>query len=122
MLKEFYDNFKIRMYWFEDFLYTDKLDPRWILIKTMNKLNKENFSNLIKVELEKNITQLKKGYTMDLESLYGQMKEYFEQFEEMHNQNMNGKKAAAGKARKALGEVKKLVTPYRQASVEFNKK
>jgi hypothetical protein len=30
---------------------------------------------------------------------------------------MNGNKAAGGRARKAVGEIKKLVTDYRKASV-----
>jgi hypothetical protein len=34
---------------------------------------------------------------------------------------LNMEKAAAGRARKALGEIKNLITPYRKASVDENK-
>ena len=36
---------------------------------------------------------------------------------EEHAKNMGGNKAAGSRARKAIGEVKKLVTDYRKASV-----
>jgi DNA-binding protein H-NS len=44
--------------------------------------------------------------------------ELFEQFKE---NNEKDSKAAAQRARKALGEIKKLVTSFRKASVEENK-
>ena len=34
-----------------------------------------------------------------------------------HEKNVGGNKAAGGRARKAIGELKKLVTEYRKASV-----
>jgi hypothetical protein len=49
--------------------------------------------------------------------LYDQIKEHFETFDDNHAKNMNGNKAAGSRARKAIGEVKKLVTEYRKASV-----
>ena len=49
--------------------------------------------------------------------LYDQIKEHFEAFDENHAKNMSGNKAAGSRARKAIGEVKKLVTEYRKASV-----
>lgn len=49
--------------------------------------------------------------------LYDQLKDYFDTFEAEHEKNMGGNKAAGSRARKAIGEVKKLVTDYRKASV-----
>jgi hypothetical protein len=46
-----------------------------------------------------------------------EMKTHFADFEENHDKNMNGNKAAGSRARKAVGEIKKLVTAYRKASV-----
>jgi hypothetical protein len=50
---------------------------------------------------------------MDLESLW-------QEFAENHDKSFNNK-AAARRARKALGDLKKLVTSYRKASVEEDK-
>ena len=50
-------------------------------------------------------------------SLFDQIQSLYATFEEEHNKNMNGNKAAVSRARKALGEIKKLVTDYRKASV-----
>jgi hypothetical protein len=50
--------------------------------------------------------------------LFTQIKDLFEEFETEHNGTT---KAAKGRARKAIGELKKLVTEYRKASVEENK-
>ena len=50
--------------------------------------------------------------------LFTQIKDLFEEFEREHNGTT---KAAKGRARKAIGELKKLVTEYRKASVEENK-
>tara|TARA_B100000900_G_scaffold205200_1_gene173919 strand:+ start:81 stop:257 length:177 start_codon:yes stop_codon:yes gene_type:complete len=50
-------------------------------------------------------------------SLFDQIQSHYATFEEEHNKNMNGNKAAGSRARKALGEIKKLVTDYRKASV-----
>lgn len=49
--------------------------------------------------------------------LFDQIKSQFDTFETEHEKNMNGNKAAGSRARKAIGEVKKLVTDYRKASV-----
>ena len=49
--------------------------------------------------------------------LFGQMKGHFDKFESEHEKNMNGNKDAGSRARKAIGEIKKLVTDYRKASV-----
>ena len=50
--------------------------------------------------------------------LFEQMRELWEQFEAEHN---GTSKAAKSRARKAIGELKKLVTDYRKVSVEENK-
>ena len=52
------------------------------------------------------------------QELFEQIKDLFVQFESEHN---GSSKAAKSRARKAIGEVKKLVTDYRKASVEENK-
>ena len=51
--------------------------------------------------------------------VYDELNELWEQFQENHRSyDEKGNKAAAGRARKAIGAIKKLVTEYRQASVE----
>jgi hypothetical protein len=52
------------------------------------------------------------------DELYEQIKELYTQFEVEHN---GTSKAAKSRARKSIGEIKKLVTDYRKASVEENK-
>lgn len=55
--------------------------------------------------------------------LYEQIKSLYEEFDENHNQNADsGTKAAGTRARKAIGEIKKLATEYRKASVAESKK
>ena len=49
--------------------------------------------------------------------LYDELKDHFDTFVLEHDKNMSGNKAAGSRARKAIGEVKKLVTDYRKASV-----
>jgi len=57
-----------------------------------------------------------------LDELYSQLNDLFTEFETNHQTNVNtGNKAAGTRARKAIGEVKKLVTEYRKTSVEENK-
>ena len=59
---------------------------------------------------------------MSTSNLYNEIKELFEQFDEHHTTfSEKGTKAAGGRARKAIGEIKKLVTGYRQASVSESK-
>ena len=50
-------------------------------------------------------------------NLAEQIKGHFAEFEDNHEKNMNENKAAGSRARKAVGEIKKLVTDYRKASV-----
>ena len=54
--------------------------------------------------------------------LYEQIEAAFEDFQENHKKFVGkGVKAAGGRARKSLGEIKKMVTAYRQASVSESK-
>jgi len=58
-----------------------------------------------------------------MEELYAQILEQVEIVKERHEKYLEkGNKSAEADARKALGEIKKLVTPYRQASVEATSK
>jgi len=50
--------------------------------------------------------------------LFEQMKTLFTEFDTQHNGTT---KAAKGRARKTIGELKKLVTEYRKVSVDENK-
>jgi hypothetical protein len=50
--------------------------------------------------------------------IFEQIKELFIQFETEHN---GSTKAAKSRARKAIGELKKLITDYRKLSVEESK-
>ena len=55
---------------------------------------------------------------MSSKNLYDELKDLWEEVESNHNAfDEKGNKAAAGRARKAIGEIKKLVTEYRKASV-----
>ena len=54
--------------------------------------------------------------------LFNQLSDLWDEFESNHKVNAEkGNKAAGGRARKAIGEIKKLVTEYRKASVEESK-
>ena len=54
--------------------------------------------------------------------LYNQLNDLWEQFQENHRAHSEkGIKAAGGRARKAIGEIKKLVTEYRKSSVSESK-
>ena len=59
---------------------------------------------------------------MSTENLYNTINDLFEDFQENHRSfSSKGNKAAGGRARKAICEIKKLVTSYRQASVSESK-
>jgi hypothetical protein len=51
---------------------------------------------------------------MDSQEIFEQIKELYIEFETEHN---GSTKASKARARKAIGEIKKLVTDYRKASV-----
>ena len=58
-----------------------------------------------------------------MDSVYNEIKELWDSFEENHQaHSVKGNKAAGGRARKAIGEIKKLVTEYRKASVLQDKR
>ena len=53
---------------------------------------------------------------MDSNELYDSLKDLWEEFDSNHNVFVDkSNKAAAGRARKAIGEIKKLITEYRKA-------
>jgi hypothetical protein len=52
------------------------------------------------------------------QQLFEQIRDLFVEFETEHNGTT---KASKGRARKAIGEIKKLVTDYRKVSVDENK-
>jgi hypothetical protein len=59
----------------------------------------------------------------DLEKLYAEIMEQFAIVQEKHEKFIEkGNKSAESDVRLALGEIKKLITPYRKASVEAVKK
>lgn len=55
---------------------------------------------------------------MNKQEIYEQLKTLWEEFDAAHN---GTKKRNFADARKAIGEIKKLVTPYRAASVTEEK-
>jgi len=55
---------------------------------------------------------------MKSQELFEQMKALFTTFESEHN---GTKKVNKGRARKAIGELKKLITAYKKASTEEQK-
>ena len=60
---------------------------------------------------------------MTSKELFTKMETYWNEFNENHSKfTEKGNKAAATRARKAVGELKKLVTDYRKASVTESKR
>jgi hypothetical protein len=58
-----------------------------------------------------------------VKELHAKIKEHFEEFDKNHEAHSEkGNKAAGGRARKHIGEIKKLVTDYRKASISQSKK
>jgi hypothetical protein len=54
--------------------------------------------------------------------IHAKIKEHFDEYEKNHHVHAEkGNKAAGGRARKHIGEIKKLVTEYRKASVSESK-
>lgn len=53
--------------------------------------------------------------------LFDEMCDLWNEFYAEHEKAGNGNKAAAKRARKAIGELKKLITSYRKDSVECMK-
>ena len=60
---------------------------------------------------------------MTSNELFTKMETYWSEFNANHSKfTEKGNKAAATRARKAVGEIKKLVTEYRKASVTESKR
>ena len=60
---------------------------------------------------------------MTSQELFTRMETHWNEFNENHSKFTDkGNKAAATRARKAVGELKKLVTEYRKASVTESKR
>ena len=60
---------------------------------------------------------------MTSNELFTQMETHWNEFNENHSKFTDkGNNAAATRARKAVGEIKKLVTAYRKASVTESKR
>ena len=73
------------------------------------------------VIIQKKVIKTKEKIMSSAE-LFAQMKEQWDAFGADHNKFVEkGNKAAGGRARKAIGEIKKLVTEYRKASVAESK-
>ena len=54
--------------------------------------------------------------------IHAKIKQHFEEFDSNHEAHSEkGNKAAGGRARKHIGEIKKLVTEYRKESVAASK-
>ena len=59
---------------------------------------------------------------MSTKEMFSQLEELWESFKEEHDKFVDkGNKSAGTRARKSIGEIKKLVTEYRKASVEESK-
>ena len=56
---------------------------------------------------------------MNTQEIFKKIEALYEEFKSEHTKTS---KAAHGRARKALGEIKKLVTEYRKASIDEDKK
>ena len=60
---------------------------------------------------------------MTSQELFTKMETYWSEFNENHSKfTEKGNKAAATRARKSIGEIKKLVTDYRKQSVLESKR
>lgn len=81
-------------------------------------MNHTKNHQLFQTILDKLKHKLKQYKMATSQELYQQMKDLWETFEEEHNGDT---KASSTRARKAVGELKKLVTEYRKASVAENK-
>ena len=73
------------------------------------------------VIVKKEITIIEEIIMSSME-IFIQMKEQWDGFEADHHRFVEkGNKAAGGRARKAIGDIKKLVTEYRRESVSESK-
>ena len=58
---------------------------------------------------------------MSIKETYDNVTTLVGQLAENHQKNMDGNKAAGGRARKAASELKKILTVYRKQSIEESK-
>lgn len=58
---------------------------------------------------------------MSIRETYDQVNTLIKTLAENHQKNMDGNKAAGGRARKAASELKKILTVYRKESIEESK-
>ena len=56
-----------------------------------------------------------------LEDQYREIADLFAEFTNEHLEHATGNKSAGRRARKAIGEIKKLITPYKKESVKGDK-
>jgi outer membrane murein-binding lipoprotein Lpp len=58
----------------------------------------------------------------DVQTLFDRINSLYEEFNQNHAKNIeDGTKAAGTRARKAIGEIKKLATDYRKSSIQRDK-
>lgn len=58
---------------------------------------------------------------MNSQEIFETMAEQWVEFAMNHEKATNGNKSAGGRSRKAIGEIKKLVTEYRKQSISESK-
>jgi hypothetical protein len=58
---------------------------------------------------------------MEAQNIYQQISDLTITLAEEHESHQAGNKAAGRRARKAAGEIKKLITPYKQSSIAKDK-
>jgi len=59
---------------------------------------------------------------MELNQIFSQIDALYEEFKANHiKHTTKGNKAAGARSRKAIGEIKKLITSYRKASIDADK-
>jgi outer membrane murein-binding lipoprotein Lpp len=58
----------------------------------------------------------------EVQTLFDKINSLYEDFDQNHKKNIeDGTKAAGTRARKAIGEIKKLATEYRKSSIQQDK-
>ena len=57
----------------------------------------------------------------ELEKIAARLAELVAEFQIEHDKHVAGNASAGGRARKCIGEIKNLCTPYRKISIELDK-